>query len=134
MDDTDSSVSGRAKEYLSRKLDDTKNRISKKKRKRKMVRLLYYSSIILSVTMSALLSALAGLSVLPVYIIPILSSTSGVLTALSAKFNLQNKKMELNKVIEKLHKIQEKLDYVISSNGDFTEENFKELISEISIL
>jgi hypothetical protein len=134
MDETDFSVSGKAKEYLIRKLEELQNKITKLKRKRKIVKILYYSSIILSVTLSALLSALAGLSMLPVYIIPILSTSSGVLTALSAKFNLQNKKLEINKFIEKLNKIQAKLDFVISCNGDFTKEDFDKLIAEMTIL
>jgi hypothetical protein len=134
MDETDSALSVKAKEYLNRKLEVPKTKITKLKRRRKIVKILYYSSIILSVTLSALLSALAGLSMIPIYIIPILSTTSGVLTALSAKFNLQNKKIELNKAIEKLNKLQEKLDYVISCNGNLTAEDFQQIISEISIL
>ena len=71
---------------------------------------------------------------LPIYIIPILSVTSGILTALSAKFNLQNKKIEINDLIVKINKLREKLDYVISCNGNFKEEDYQHIISEISIL
>jgi len=134
MDETDFSLSNKAKEYLNRKLDESKNKIAKLKRKRKVVKILYYSSIILSVTLSALISALAGLSLLPIYIIPILSVTSGILTALSAKFNLQNKKIEINDLIVKINKFREKLDYVISCNGNFTEEDFKQIVAEFTIL
>ena len=134
MDETDFSLSNKAKEYLNRKLDESKNKIAKLKRKRKVVKILYYSSIILSVTLSALISALAGLSLLPIYIIPILSVTSGILTALSAKFNLQNKKIEINDLIVKINKLREKLDYVISCNGNFTEEDFKQIVAEFTIL
>ena len=74
------------------------------------------------------------LSLLPIYIIPIISIISAILTGLSAKFNLENKKIELNKVIQKLHKIQEKLDYVISCNGNFTNEDFQQIIREFTIL
>src|SRR5437867_12522526 len=134
MDETDFTLTNKAKEYLTRKLDESKIRISKLKRKRKVLKILYYSSVILSVTLSALISALAGLTLIPVYIIPFLSILSAILTGLSTKFNLENKKIELNKVIQKLHKIQEKLDYVISCNGNFTNEDFQQIISEISIL
>src|SRR6267154_1897287 len=134
MDETDFSLTNKAKEYLIRKLDESRNKISKLKRKRKVVKILYYSSIILSVTLSAIISALAGLTSMPVYIIPILSILSGILTALSAKFNLENKKIEINKTIEKLHKIQEKLDYVISCNGNLTDEDFKQIAAEFTIL
>src|SRR2546425_3736050 len=134
MDETDFTLSNKAKEYLMRKLDESKIKISKLKRKRKVVKILYYSSVILSVTLSALISALAGLTLIPVYIIAILSILSAILTGLSAKFNLENKKIELNKVIQKLHKIQEKLDYVISCNGNFTNEDFQQIIREFTIL
>src|SRR6267154_601073 len=129
MDETDFSLTNKAKKYLNRKHDESRNKIIKLKRKRKIIKILYYSSIILSVSLSALISALAGLSLLPIYIIPILSILSGILTGLSAKFNLENKKM-----IQKIQKIQEKLDYVISCNGDFTSEDFQQIISELTIL
>ena len=134
MDETEFTLTNKAKEYLTRKLDESRIKIVKLKRKRKVVKICYYSSVILSVALSALISALATLSLIPIYIIPILSILSGILTGLSAKFNLENKKIELNKVIQKLHKIQEKLDYVISCNGNFTNEDFQQIISEISIL
>ena len=79
------------------------------------------------------MAGIAGLTI-PVIVIPILSITSGILTGLSAIFNLQNKKIEINKTIDKIHKIQEKLDYVVSCNGNFTEEDFQHIISEITIL
>ena len=134
MDETDFTLTNKAKEYLTRKLDESKIRISKLKRKRKVVKILYYSSVISSVTLSALISALAGLTLIPVYIIPIISILSGILTALSAKFSLENKKIEINRVIQKIHKIQEKLDYVISCNGNLTKEDFQQIIREFTIL
>ena len=132
MDETEFTLTNKAKEYLTRKLDESRIKIVKLKRKRKVVKICYYSSVILSVALSALISALATLSLLPIYIIPIISIISAILTGLSAKFNLENKKIELNKVIQKLHKIQEKLDYVISCNGNFTNEDFQQIISEIT--
>src|SRR2546425_2803392 len=134
MDETDFTLTNKAKEYLTRKLDESRIKISKLKRKRKVVKILYYLSVILSVSLSALISALASATLMPFYIIPILSTASGIFTALSAKFNLENKKIELNKVIQKLHKIQEKLDYVISCNGNFTKEDFQQIIREFTIL
>ena len=130
MDETDASLSGQAKEYLSRKLNEKLNKIKKLKRKRNIVKILYYASIILSVFLSAVTATLSGLAMLPIYFIPILSTTSGILTGLSAKFNLQNKKTELDKEIKNLHEIQEKLDQVISCNGDFTKKDYQQLITK----
>ena len=134
MDETDSSVSGKAKEYLIRKLDELQKKVVKLKRKKNIVKVLYYSSITLSVSLSAVTATLSGFVGLPLYVIPVLSTSTGILTGLSAKFNLQNKKIEINRTIDKIHKIQEKLDYVVSCNGNFTEEDFQQIISEISIL
>jgi hypothetical protein len=127
-------VSGKAKEYLTRKLEELQKKVVKLKRKRKLIKILYYSSITLSISLTGVMTTLSGFVGLPLYVIPILSTSSGILTGLSAKFNLQNKKIEVNKTIDKIHKIQEKLDYVVSCNGNFTEDEFKQLISEISIL
>ena len=80
------------------------------------------------------MTTLSSFVSLPIFVIPILSTSSGILTGLSAKFNLQNKKIEINKTLEKIHKIQEKLDYVITCNGNFAEEDFQQIISEITIL
>jgi len=99
-----------------------------------MIKILYYSSITLSISLTGVMTTLSGFVGLPLYVIPILSTNSGILTGLSAKFNLQNKKIEVNKTIDKIHKIHEKLDYVLSCNGNFTEDEFKQIISEISIL
>ena len=127
-------ISDKLKEYLRRKLDELQMKVKKLKRKRKIVKVLYYSSITLSISLTAVMTTLSGFSVLPIYIIPIMSTSSGILTGLSAKFNLQNKKIEINKTIEKINKIQKKLDYVISCNGNLTEDEFKQIIADISIL
>jgi len=134
MGGADTALTDKAKVYLGRKLKESISKIIKLKRKRKMVKIVYYSTIILSVSISTITATLSGLALLPIYIIPILSTTSGILTGLSAKFNLQNKKIELNKMIEKLNKIQEKLDYVVSLNGNFTNEDFQQIMTEFSIL
>jgi hypothetical protein len=134
MDETDFSVSGKAKEYLTRKLDELQKKVVKLKRKRKMIKILYYSSITLSISLTGVMTTLSSFVGLPLYVIPVLSTSTGILTGLSAKFNLQNKKIEINKTIDKIHKIQEKLDYVVSCNGKFKEEDFQHIISEISIL
>jgi len=95
-----------------------------------MIKILYYSSITLSISLTGVMTTLSGFVGLPLYVIPILSTSSGILTGLSAKFNLQNKKIEINKTIDKIYKLQAKLDYVVSCNGDFKEEDFKQLMTE----
>ena len=51
---------------------------------------------------------------------------------MSARFNFQNKKVEINNLIDKLHKIQAKLDYVVSCNGNLTQEEYQEILKEFN--
>ena len=111
MDTTDGRKLGdKIRDYLQRKMNYVMAQIQKLKRKRKIVKILYYSSIITSVSISAIIVTISTLAALPATVIPILSTFSAVLTALSAKFNLQGKKEELNKLIDRLNKLQTKLD------------------------
>lgn len=125
-------ISEKLKEYLTRKLNDCRNKLIKLKRKRKMVKILYYSSITLSISLTGVMTTLSGFTVLPIFVIPILSTTTGILTGLSAKFNLRNKKIEINNLIARLNKIQTKLDYVISCNGNLTQKEYEEILNEFN--
>jgi len=49
----------------------------------------------------------------------------------SLKFNLKGKKEELTSAIRELERIKKKVDYVISCNGDFTENEFKQIIDNV---
>ena len=65
-------------------------------------------------------------------VITILAISSAVLTGISAKFNFQDKTVELSKEIEKLDKIQSKFDYVISCNGNLLSETYQQIMSEFN--
>ena len=106
--------SEKIKTFLGRKLTESKTRINKLKRRRKLIKILYFTSVILSITTSAVVASLTSFTGVPIIAITILSTFSGVLTGLSAKFNLQNKKIEINKLIENLSKLQAMIDFVIS--------------------
>ena len=123
-------ISEKVKQFLEKRIAELNAKILKLKKKRKLLKILYYSSIITSVTTSAILVTLTTVTSLPIFVIPILSTTSAILTALSTKINLQSNKQELNNYIEKLNKIKHKLDYVISCNGNLGEEEYKQIISE----
>jgi hypothetical protein len=77
------------------------------------------------------LAAISTITAPPVVVL-ILSISSGILTGISAKFGFQDKKEKLNKEITKLNKIQSKLDYVISCNGDLTQEEYKDILREFN--
>ena len=82
----------------------------KLKHQRKKFKILYISTVVASVSISTVVTLLAGMISIPVIVITTLSAASGTLTGLSAKFNLQNKKVKINNLIDKLNKIQSKLD------------------------
>ena len=132
-DETDGiKLSTKMKLFLERRMNDLEIDIKKLKRKRKIIKILYYTSITLSVIISAILATIVGFVTLPVYIIPILSTTSAVLTALSIRFNLQNKQQEINVMINKLSKLQKTLDYIVSCYGNLTQEKLNKIISEFT--
>ena len=127
-------MSEKLKEYLGRKLNECRKELIKLKRKRKIIKILYYSSITLSISLTGVMTTLSGFTVLPMYIIPILSSSTGILTGLSAKFNLQNKKVDINNLIDRLNKIQSKLDYVVSCNGNLTQKEYQDMFTEFNLI
>jgi p-aminobenzoyl-glutamate transporter AbgT len=67
---------------------------------------------------------------IPAVVITMLSAASAILTGISARFNFQNKKIQINNLIEKLNKIQSMLDYVISCNGDLTQKEYQEILKD----
>ena len=124
-------ISHKIKEFLSKKLSDSHVRIKKLKRKRAIYKALFITTASGSIIIAVVLASVSSLTVPPV-VIPVLSITSGILTGLSAKFSFQDRKERLNKEIRRLNKIQNTLDYVISCNGDLTDEQFKQIVSEFT--
>jgi len=125
-------ISEKIKTFLGRKLTESKTRINKLKRRRKFIKILYFTSVILSITTSAVVASLTSFTGVPIIAITILSTFSGVLTGISAKFNLQNKKIEINKLIENLSKLQAMIDFVISCNGHLTQDEYKQILLDFS--
>jgi len=125
------SYTEKARVYLQRQLDKHTTKITNLKRKRNLVRGLFITLIVISITSSTVCAALAGLTIPPL-VIPILSTAAGLTTALSVKFNLQDKKQKLDKTIDQFDKVKRKIDYVVSCNGNFTEAKYCEIIGELS--
>ena len=123
-------ISQNCKVYLKGKLEDCNKKIKKLKKKRKIIKSLYISSILASVTLSVVIVSLTGIATVPIYVITSLSAASGILTGVSAKFNLLGKKNEITILINKLNKIQNKLNYVISLNGDLTKAEFDSIVND----
>jgi hypothetical protein len=123
--------SKKAKQFLERQLIEYEIKIKKLKKRRKIVKALFASLIIISVISSTVCATVAGLA-LPPAIIPVLSGVAGLATVLSIKFNLEGKKQELNKTIDQLDRIRHEIDYVVSCNGNFTENKYIEIMNDLS--
>lgn len=127
---TSDSYTEKAKLFLERQMKEYQLNIKKLKKKKKIIKALYISFIVVSVTSSTICAAAAGFT-LPPTIIFILSVTAGLTTTLSVKFNLEGQKAELNKTIDHLDKTKRKIDYVVSCNGNFTEAEYRQIIGEV---
>lgn len=119
------------KQFLERQLSEYQVKIKKLKRKRKAVKVLFVSLIIVSVVSSTSCATLAGFA-MPIFVIPMLSGIAGLTTVLSVKFNLAGKKQELNETIDQLDKIKRQIDYIVSCNGNFSENEYKQLLLELT--
>src|SRR5207245_2016894 len=128
----ENTIPEKVKTFLGRKLAGSQAKLKKLKRRRKIIKILYYTIIILSVTTSGVVVSLTSFVGVPIIAITILSTFSGILTALSAKFNLENRKIEMNKLIEKLSILQSKLDYVVSCYGDLTQDEYKQILLDFN--
>jgi len=122
-------ISDKIKEYLQRKLEECEKNLSKQKRKRNRIKNLYITTIILSILISGVVATVSMMPA-PVILVSVLSAFGGILTAISSRFNFQNKKAEIKTLIDKLNKIQSKLDYVISCNGDLTPDEYQQILKD----
>ena len=123
-------ISQKVKEYLIKKLDDCRRDLVKLKQKKKRLKILYVTTVVASIIISTAVASLTSMVFIPAVVITMLSAASAILTGISARFNFQNKKIQINNLIEKLNKIQLMLDYVISCNGDLTQKEYQEILKD----
>ena len=122
--------SDKAKGFLENQSRDLQNKIKILKRKRKTVKVAFATFISTSIICSTVCASLVGFPV-PAVVISILSTTGALSTALSMRFKLKRKKSELNRNINKLNQVKQQIDYIVSCNGDFTREQYKEIIEKL---
>ena len=125
-------ISEKLKDYLRKKLIDCRKELIKLKRKRRIIKILYVSTVVSSIIISTVAASLTSMISVPIIVIIVLSAGSAVLTGVSARFNFQSKKYEINILIDRLNKIQSKLDYVISCNGDLTNVEYQQILNEFN--
>ncbi len=129
MDQNDFPVSGKAKEYLTRKLEETQKKVIKLKRKRKINKVLIITTVGSSLIISAVIATVT-VSIMPPVAVTVLSITSMILTGVNARVNFQDRQIQITREIEKLNKIQAKIDYVVSCNGNLTKEEYQQILNE----
>ena len=128
----DHTKSENVKIFLDNKLKECEKKIHRMKKKRKTVKIIYGSTIVLSITASALAATISGIfspPLLPI-IITTLSTIGGISAAISTKFKLKSKQEELNSMISRLDRIKQQIEYVMACNGNLTEEDSKIIVKE----
>jgi len=123
-------LSEKVKNFLNKRSELIQVKIKKHKRKRKIIKILYYSLVVSSVSLSTIIASLTGFVGVPAVALTALSTGSGILTAISAKINLNDKKREVEQLINKLDKLNQTLDYAISCNGNLTEQEYERILKE----
>ena len=123
-------ISEKVKLFLTKKRETIQIKIKKLKRKSKLIKILYYSSVVSSLSLSTIIASLTVFVGIPVVVITSLSIGSGILTAISAKFNLYDKKLEIEQLIEKLNKLNHTIDYVVSCNGNLTQIEYEQILRD----
>ena len=123
-------LSEKVKIFLIKKRELIGVKIKKLKRKRKRIRILYYSLVVSSVSLSAIIASLTGFVGVPAVVLTSLSTGSAILTVLSAKFNLSDIKLEIEQLINKLNKLNHKIDYIVTCNGNLSKEEYEHILKE----
>src|SRR5580658_2188466 len=116
--------------FLDNKLKDCKIKIKKMKRKRKVIKILYTTTVVASIIISTTVASIISMVFVPAIVITTLSAASAILTGISTRFNFQNKKEELTSMISRLERLKQQMNYVIMCNGDLTEKESNDIIKE----
>jgi hypothetical protein len=86
----------------------------------------------LSIVLSSSAAALTGIAGAPTIIITIFTTTSAITTTLSTTFNLKQKNEKLQVMRDELSKIRDKLDYVVSCNGNLSDLEYNNILKEFT--
>ena len=124
-------ISDKVKSFLALKQSEYEKKIIKYKRKNRIIKVLYATSMIISITSSLVIST--SMLGIPAIIITILGATGALSTSLSLKFNLKGTKTKIEKTIINLNKIKSKLEYIINCNGDLSEEEYLDILREFEL-
>lgn len=122
-------LSEKLKIFLEKRYIKSQKKIKKLKRRKLILRVLIISFAGASIVISVVLAGTASLMLAPI-IVAILTIISGAFTSISLNFNLKSKETKLNNELNLLHALESKLDYIISCNGDLTENDYNKIIND----
>lgn len=129
MEDT-KNLSIKLKAFLEKRLRESHKKIKKLKRRRLMLKVFVITTGCISITISVIIAGTATLVLGPA-ILATLTVIAGTLTGISINFNIKTKKTKLDKELHTETLLNNKLDYVISCNGDLTRDNYTSIINEV---
>ena len=118
--------SEKTKLYSTKKLTEIENELKRTKKKKIIIQTIGIILVLGSMTASILISSMA----FPTLVVMSLSVTSAILSGASIKLNFSSKTKKASKLLEKLNKLQIKLDYVVSCNGDLTEAEYQSILKD----
>lgn len=122
-------ISEKTREYLNKKLLECQGKLTKLKRKRRIIKICYIITVLISIGLSSAVTVMSTLTV-PLIVVTILSTCSAILTGISARFNFYNKKAEIKALIDKLNRIKAKIEFVLTCNGDLTQADYERILTE----
>ena len=128
LDEVDG-LNNKLKKYLIDKQVECLNKIKKRKKKNKLIKVSYILLITTAIIGNSIILILSSL-IMPPIAISCISGVIGVATAISVNFKLQNKKKLLEESIHQLQKIKDKIEYVIQCDGDLTTEQINTIFEE----
>jgi len=101
----------------------------KKRKKYKLVKILFISLITLSIVGNSTVLVLSAVVVPPAVVLCISAMNTNT-TSVSIKFNLGDFKSKISDNIKKLNVIKDKLDYVVSCNGNLSKDESDAILYE----
>jgi len=107
----------KVKNYLNNRLKECEQNIRRLTRKYRTVKILFATTMIITISSSAVIAGLSS-TVVPPLSITILGIVGTLFGALSVKFSLKKQKTRLQDAIRESNAIKNKLQYVIMCNGD----------------
>lgn len=122
--------SEKLQEFLNRKLTECTAVIRKYKRRNRILKAFYYTMIVSIIIGQTSISIAAPLMV-PASILAGISGGTAILTAISTRFQLKNKRTKIDNKIQEVRKIKSYLEYVKARNGNIGDEELRDVIESL---